>query len=328
MKILQTLLTSVAIATSLNAADAGEPYIAPYFNDKQAAMSFTFDDGFKGQVDNTLEIIDPLGIRGTFFVIPSRMDQNKGSINWAQAKAMQATGHEIGTHDAVKPRLHELTQDEVRQKVNGGADLIEQNTGVRSVSFAMPGGSKDTDEVMAVINEQHYFFRNPSYLPNVKRVAYGSEGKRKWEDEKTRKEIEGVIANGQWYIPVVHAIVKGYSPFKSKEEFKTHCEWVVSQEDVLWVAPMGEVGRYVFERDAAQLEIVEKSSDKLAFKLTHTLPDKVVFDHPLTVVIPVASVTSAEAMDANRNPVEASVKDGKVLINAKPNGEVIWVRWQ
>lgn len=327
MKSIRSLIFLTALTICANVFAAGDPYVAPYFNDKKGAYSITFDDGFKREVADALEIIDPLGVKATFFVIPSRMDNaQSGSIGWADAKAMQANGHEIGTHDAIKPKLHEIPQDEVRAKVSGGADAIEQNVGVRSVSFAMPGGSKDTPEVMEVVNEKHYFYRNPEYLPKAKRVAYGNAGNRQWDDQKTRKEIEQVMANGEWYIPVCHSIVKGYSPFKSKEEFKTHMEWVAAQDD-LWVAPMGTVGRYAFERDAAQLEVIAQTADSVVFRLSHTLEDKAVFNHPLTVVIPGTGATAATAINEAREPVEATIKDGKILVNALPNGEAYKVTW-
>ncbi|WP_309384603.1 polysaccharide deacetylase family protein [Cerasicoccus frondis] len=327
MKILHSFIAATIMASGLIAAQADEPYIAPYYNDRQAAFSFTFDDGFQGNVDNTLEIIDPLGIKGTFFVIPNRVGQNPVSINWKQVKQIQATGHEIGTHDAIKPRLHEIPIEQVREKVSGGSELIEMNTAVRSVSFAMPGGSKKTPEILEVIKEKHYFYRNREDLPNVVIAGYGSAGKRIWEDDKARKQIEQTIDNGGWYIPVVHAIVKGYSPFNSKEEFKTHCEWLLSKEDVLWIAPMGVVGRYVFERDAAKLTVTQQSANAITFTLTHSLGDKEIFNHPLTVVIPGTSATSAKAADASGNTLDASVSNEKILVNAMPDGQPITVTW-
>lgn len=325
---MKSIITFLMLLFCAGHLFAGQPYIAPYLNDRQAAFSFTFDDGFKGEVNDALAIIDPLGIKGTFFLIPSRVGTNPASIDWAQAKQMQATGHEIGTHDSIKPKLHEISTEEVREKVDGGADLIEQNTGVRSVSFALPGGSEGTPEVLAAIRERHNFIRGGKYLPNASTSGYGSAGRRKWDDQQTRQQIEQAIEQGQWYIPIVHSIVGGYSPFASKEEFQTHCEWLVSKQDVLWIAPLGEVGRYVLERDAAKLDIFEQQPGKLAFKLAHTLQDKAVFNYPLTVVIPDTGATSAEALDEDRNPVSASVQDGKILVNAVPNGKAVWVRWQ
>ncbi len=309
-------------------ANSSAPYIAPYYNDKQGAISFTFDDGFQHEVDDALEIIDPLGIKGTFFLIPTRVDTIPSqSIHWDQAKSMVEHGHELGTHDAIKPRLHEIPIEQVVQKINGGGRLIEQNTGQQSVSFAMPGGSKNNPEIEAIIYEQHYFFRKSEKLPNAIKAGYGSAGKRVWDDHKTRAQIEESVSQGKWFIPVIHSVVNGYSPFKSKEEFKAHCEWVVSKEHVIWIAPLGEVGRYVYERDAATLDVTSQTSNSLTFKLTHTLQDKAVFNHPLTVVIPETGAVSAKATDASGQSLETSVKDGKILVNALPNGQTVAVTW-
>jgi len=328
MKTLPIFAILITLLLGARAYAAGEPYIAPYLNDKKAAFSFTFDDGFKGQVANTLEIIDPLGIKGTFFVIPQRMDdQGSGSIQWDQAKALQANGHEIGTHGAVKPKLHEIPAQEMREKITGGAELITSNTGVRPVSYARPGGSKYTDEVLEEVRERHYFIRSAEHMPNMEQARYGNAGKRKWDDQKTRQKIEAAIEQGQWFVPTVHAIVAGYSPFDSKEAFKAHCEWLVSKEDVLWIAPMGEIGRYVFERDAAKLDVITTTANSLVFRLSTELEDKEVFNYPLTVVIPGVSAASVEAINEQREPVEATVAGDKILVNVIPNGEAYKVTW-
>lgn len=49
--------------------------IAKYADNRQAAISFTFDDGLKEQYSILFPKMKELGIKGTFCLIGSRMNQ-------------------------------------------------------------------------------------------------------------------------------------------------------------------------------------------------------------------------------------------------------------
>lgn len=326
--ILGIFVLFIAGVTPLTASEAR---IADYFGGRQAAFSFTFDDGFRQQVENTVEIIDPLGIKGTFFIIPLRMEdprQSGMSLTWERANELQANGHEIGTHNTVAIKLHEASRSQLEDLILDSARLIKDRTGIPPVSYARPGGSKFTPEALAIIRQDHYFIRSAEHLPNMQLMRYGSVGRRVWDDKKTRGQIESHIADGKWMVPVVHAIVSGYSPFKSKAEFREHCTWLAAQQDRLWIAPMGTVGRYVFQRDAATLDIVESTSGKCVFKVSHSLANKEVFNHPMTVIIPAPGAREAIGKDINGNEIPVTIRGDEILATVAPDGQPYGVFWR
>jgi len=307
------------------------PTIAKYLGDRKGAVSLTFDDGFRGQVANTCEIIDPLGIKGTFFLIPLYMDDPTKAPNivtWQRARELLAAGHEIGTHGSIKEKLHEADDARLDYLVNESWRLIHQHTGVAPVSYALPGGSRPTERVVATIREHHHSIRVPRLLSDGRVMGYGSTGRRQWDDEKTRQAILDHTGAGGWFVATIHAIVKGYSPFKSKDEFRDHCRWLTSQADTIWTAPLGTVGRYVRARDAATLRNMERGDTSIRFSLTCDLePAEVYRGVPLTVVIPAPGATEPRATSANGEALEATIRDGNILLDVLPNGAEMTVTW-
>ena len=309
-----------------------EPYIAMYKGGRSAAISFTFDDGFRSQVENAREIIEPLGIRGTLFLIPHFMDgetKRESTITFEEAEELLLYGHEVGTHGSIGAKLQDASKEEVRSNVNRGWGLLRDNLGVKPISYAAPGGSKVVKRFPDVVEEKHYFIRSEKYLPQSDWIAYGNTRSREWSDEKTRIKIEGLRENGGWGLGVIHAIVEGWAPFKSKDEFRTHCEWVKAQEDWLWIAPLSEVGRYAFEREAAKLEIISIEEGKLVFRVTHNLEPREIFNMPLTVVIPEVKAERVRALGRTHGEsLPSKSQEGRLLVEAPVDGREVIVLWE
>ncbi len=306
------------------------PYVAKYRGDRRGAFSFTCDDGFRDQVANTLEILDPLGIKATFFIIPFHMENprmNDNMITWDQVRALHAAGHEIGTHGAVREKLHEAGDERLDELINGSRRLIVERAGIEPVSYAAPGGSKVDERVAAVILERHAFIRKADDLPDATILGYGNTDRRRWSDEATRRRIEAIRDAGGWAVAVVHAIVHGWSPFKSKDEFRIHCEWLAAQGD-LWVAPLGTVGRYRGAQRAAELTVDELAAGRVRFRLTTAAQPAAVYAVPLTVVIPAAGARDVEAVAADGTALRTIVRDDAILVDTLPDGGEVTVTWR
>lgn len=328
-KTLLFFALPLALAACISAASADAPYIARYHGDAKAAFSYTFDDCFQHEVQDILSVIDPLGIRGTFLVMPWEMHKNPTNlISWADMRAMQARGHEIGTHAGGKPKLHEADDAEVSRVVNGGWEAIRENTGIAPVCFAYPGGSRSDDpRVQAIVAQRHPFVRGQ--IKGCSKVeGYGSvPGVREWTPEKAEARIQQAMAQGEWITAMVHAVINGYSPFKSVDEFRGHCEWLVKQGNDLWLAPMGEVGRYVGERDAARLQNIKTETGLCGFELVCDAKPESLYNFPLTVVIPASGAKSATAK-AGGKALPAVLRDGKILVDVPPGAGPVTVEWK
>lgn len=328
-KTLRVAALSLILAVCASSASAEAPYIARYRGDAKAAFSYTFDDCFQHEVQDILSVIDPLGLRGTFLVMPWEMSKNPTNlISWADMRAMQARGHEIGTHAGGNPKLHEAEDAEVSRVVNGGWEAIRDNTGTAPVCFAYPGGSRSDDpRVQAIVAQRHPFVRG-----QVKGCSpiegYGSvPGRREWTREKAEARIQQAMAQGEWITAMVHAVINGYSPFKSVDEFRGHCEWLVKQGNDLWLAPMGEVSRYVHEREAARLQNIRTGTGVCEFELVCDAQPDGLYNFPLTVVIPASGVRTASVQTAS-GVLPGTVRDGKILVDVPLSAGPVKVAWE
>jgi peptidoglycan/xylan/chitin deacetylase (PgdA/CDA1 family) len=71
--------------------------------DSGAFYALTFDDGAASDYEVTFPILCELGLRATFFVVPTQRWTRRGYVTWAQLREMVAVGMEIGnslTHPA------------------------------------------------------------------------------------------------------------------------------------------------------------------------------------------------------------------------------------
>ena len=117
-------------------------------NGARVALSITFDDARRSQIQRALPILDAHGVRGTFFVSFGAFE---GDIDaW---RAAVARGHEIGNHTVNHPcsgnfwfsRTHSLEDYSLAQmesEIVEANDRIEQLVGVRPRTFAYPCGQK------------------------------------------------------------------------------------------------------------------------------------------------------------------------------------------
>jgi peptidoglycan/xylan/chitin deacetylase (PgdA/CDA1 family) len=86
------LSSKVTSAQQMNTASFAWP------ESKQAALSLSFDDARMSQVDSGTSLLDQFGIKATFFVVPSDVEERIDG--WRQAVT---NGHEIGNHTLTHP---------------------------------------------------------------------------------------------------------------------------------------------------------------------------------------------------------------------------------
>ncbi len=80
--------------------------VATWFNFREAACSITFDDGTLDQYVLAYPELEKAGIKGTFFLAASLIENKiwddngtkREMMNWSQAAEIAASGHEIGSH--------------------------------------------------------------------------------------------------------------------------------------------------------------------------------------------------------------------------------------
>ena len=229
---------------------------------KKAAISLTFDDARFSQVDTGTALLDKYGVKATFFVVPSSVEQRLDG--WKKAVA---NGHEIGNHTMTHPctgnflwsrknALENYSINDIQNEITECNTRIKELLGVTAEVFAYPCGQKfvgrDTN--------------TKSYVPLISKMFILGRG---WRDEtlvdplfcdlsqvsgiemdgKNFDEILSLIEeakkNGQWLILAGHEMGEGGVQTTQLSMLKQLIEYIQNPSNQIWIAPAGTVAEYI-----------------------------------------------------------------------------------
>jgi peptidoglycan/xylan/chitin deacetylase (PgdA/CDA1 family) len=296
--------------------------IAKFKADREAAVSFTLDDGWEDNATLAVPLFDKHGIHATFFLVPGQIPEddapksthNYGKVPWSTWKKVAQSGHEIGNHTLHHPGLTKADDKTVETEINGAYERILEKVGVAPVSFAYPGNARD-DRVRKFVYAKHAVARETE-------TGYGGKD---FTTEKANALVDRTLKDKRWMVAMLHAIENGYAAFPSASVLDEHLKYVQSLKNRLWVDTFGNVGRYVKERDAAKLD-AKKSDTSVSFTLTTDLDAK-LFCVPLTIVIDAKGAASAEAKrDGAALPV--IVEADRIVLDVVPGPSPVTVTWR
>jgi peptidoglycan/xylan/chitin deacetylase (PgdA/CDA1 family) len=110
----------------------------------------TFDDGWLDGLTVAAPLLESLGVRGTFFVCPGlwgnhdlRMGEAGRVLTEEQARALAATGMDLGAHSLTHPDLRTLDDAALRVELVESKAAVEALTVRPCRSFAYPSGWHD-----------------------------------------------------------------------------------------------------------------------------------------------------------------------------------------
>ncbi len=150
------LLVTVMVAGCGEAASEA-PFVEPPRAEMvvppgETVVSLTFDDGFATHVRGA-DILDAHGLKGTFYVILSRLGR-EGYMSTDDLEALASAGHEIGAHTFTHRNLPELPVDEATRELCD-ARVALRELGFAAESFAYPFGAS-TPELQRIARECQY----------------------------------------------------------------------------------------------------------------------------------------------------------------------------
>lgn len=117
-------------------------------------FSLTFDDGSASDYTEAFPVLDELGLRATFFVVPTLVD-TPGFVTWGQLREMVAAGMEIGSHSMTHPFLHRLDAAGVRREFGDSKAVLEDRLGAPVRTASLPRGW-EPPEFETVLGELGY----------------------------------------------------------------------------------------------------------------------------------------------------------------------------
>jgi peptidoglycan-N-acetylglucosamine deacetylase len=230
--------------------------------DKRVAVSLTFDDARLSQIDRGLDLLDPSGVKVTFYVSPDNVE--KRLAGWKRAVA---SGHEIGNHTLTHPcsgnlawsaknPLENYTLEQISQQVDQADAEIQRLLGVRMVTFAYPCGQKFVGRGRG----------QKTYVPIIAGKFLVGRG---WYDDYTNDptfcdlaNAGGTVFDNMDYIEMVNLISKAAEqrrwiifvgheigergPFiTDATALAALCRYVKEPANGIWVDTVANIGKYI-----------------------------------------------------------------------------------
>lgn len=106
--------------------------------EKKLALSFDVAWG-SDNIDEILQILDKHGMKATFFLVGSWVDDNKELV-----EKIHKSGHEIGNHSNTHANTKELSEEAIVKEIETTSDKILEITGEKTTLYRPPFGEIDT----------------------------------------------------------------------------------------------------------------------------------------------------------------------------------------
>jgi peptidoglycan/xylan/chitin deacetylase (PgdA/CDA1 family) len=303
----------------------GQISVKFWAENKKSAFTFSFDDNCMSQYTYGAPLLDSFKFKGTFAVITDSMTDNLPGIarygTWNQFRSLSLEGHEIGSHSVTHPDLTKLvngdtsiertllyelyqSQKVINQKIPNQKCIVmvypnlaytvnvEEQT-AKFYAAGRTGGTFPVDGSLAGL--EYYRIVSNEALFNLPRNSPSDD-----LDELAAMEIyaDSCVKVGGWGLLELHEIV----PFSQipqlvaqGEWYPTSTEWLTSfcehikqnsDSNLVWVETMGNVTRYMRERQVFQWDILTQTNTQMTIHGYDTLDDQ-IYNYPLTVDIQV-----------------------------------------
>jgi peptidoglycan/xylan/chitin deacetylase (PgdA/CDA1 family) len=303
--------------------DTGAAAVAKYRDNKQAAASYTFDDGYDSST-RIAAIFENHGARASFYINPG----NVAASAWDTWRQLQAAGHEIGNHSmthTIDLGTATVTDQQLETEINDARRLLEQKLGARPMVFAFPWHSYSARS-LKIASQNHLAVRNPTIGDDSYHFVFFDQehGTTPAQDPlDANKELSDTVAAGGWFVAAGHGVDgDGWSPVTSRF-LDDHLTFAAQYADKLWIDTYISIARYRLCRKLLAAEVINSASDRITVRLTGA-GNPVLCTEALTVAIPLLEsprdMLRARLADGADLPL--SFAGGRMLVNLKPGEEV------
>ena len=296
-----------------------------YADDRQSAFSLTFDDGLLTHIENVGPILNQYGFKGTFYVLPPYLTESLPGIwrygTWPGFQSMAAEGHEIGSHtmnhdtltllpwgDISTPGtlLYELYQskDSIGLRISNSKP-ISLNYPYTIHSAAIDSAARlfyESGRTLGQVPNDSSLSEEDWFGLKAKVVSF-NEPRNSIEDDLDElysflEWTQNSINNHKWGMIIIHDVApfdqlqdlidQGVYEPVTNEWLTSLCDflWARSSNKDVWVETVGNITRYIKERDAAEYQIIWESDQLIEITLTDNLNDE-IFNYPLSAYIKV-----------------------------------------
>jgi peptidoglycan/xylan/chitin deacetylase (PgdA/CDA1 family) len=296
---------SMASITSLRSGFfINQPVVtaATWKDDMQGAISFTFDDGYRGAFEHGGEELEAAGLKGTFSIFTDTSTIYDGELaSTSLVREYKDKGHEIASHTTNHSNLGFLTAsgnvDSLTQVLSVSVELLNERFDQYTVTMAIPFGSYryETLEYIA----QHFYSARSSQFGFNLATPYDFFALRSWPILSTSQPafVDNLLSKAETYgsyLPLMYHDMTD-EPFDEDSLIYTYSRELFSEtvqnalDRDLWIDTYERIYKYIRERNALkifQLESgdMESQPGSFSFEADDGLVDS-IFNVKLTLKI-------------------------------------------
>jgi len=293
--------SAVTASPGLGGPDKGplEYQIAPWYRFKSAALSISFDDNYRSQVTHARPVLNQYNYKATYYIVTNRVGYG-WAPDWDTVNMLAQEGNEIGSHSKNHANFEILEQnplfaDSMMHEFRDSRDTINRHVPYKHCeTFAWPGGN--TGVASGEMSKKYYMAcrgsNNNFEFPDPLNF-FNLASQHIYHDtplETVNGYVDTVLNRKGWLIERWHGFrinndTNGYEPVPI-EIFSQHFSHVAWSGNELWVAPVGTVAKYLIEREASSLKLLDSTGLKVVFDLTNNLSDSLTeYNQPLSIKV-------------------------------------------
>lgn len=267
---------------SLNILPQNSYEVALWYQFKDCAITYTFDDNTPKQLTVALPIFDSLGFKATFYPVIN------WNPDWNGFKKAAKNGHEIACHTVSHPFLNQITAENEEKEYQQSINTINTQVGEAICqTLAYPYCVTGRIDIIkkyfigARICNGYIVPSTPSDFYNISSILVGSEGSIKTAVDLNNKINQTKTSKG-WCIFLLHGIDNdgGYSAISSSE-LRKHLIYVKQNDENFWVTTFANAIKYIKERNCIKIE-ENIIGDTISVNISDTL-DNNIYNVPITI---------------------------------------------
>lgn len=274
--------------------------VTSWKDDSQGAISFTFDDGYKGAFEHGGAELEAAGLKGTFYIFTDTSAIYDGELaSTSLVREYKDKGHEVGSHTANHANLGFLTEsgdvDSLSQVLSSSVELLNERFDQYTTSMSIPFGSFRY-ETLEYISQYFYTARSSQFGFNLA-TPYDFFALKSWPILSTTSPayVDNLLAIAETYgtyLPLMYHDMLD-EPFDegsliytySRELFRETVQDALNRE--LWIDTHERIYKYIRQRNALKIKNLESGEmdsqpGHLSFEADDGLVDS-IFNVELTL---------------------------------------------
>jgi hypothetical protein len=337
-KVNEMILAAILVTGNVGFSQTIEPpyEVGSWQGFRQAAISYTFDDGCSNQFAIAIPMFNEFDFKLTLFTVTN------WSPNWTALQNAAAEGHEIASHTVTHPSLSGMTIMQQTTELKNSQDIINSHiTSQKCVTLAypycVPGNQALIEQYYIAARHCQGYIEGatPANFYQISSLICGNLGSVKTAADFSQK-FENTLTSKGWCVFLIHGIDGdgGYSPLPSTT-LRESLEYLNARKDRFWVSTFGNVVRYIKERNTVSVTELSNQGTRITLKVTDTLDDT-IYNYPITIRRPLPQNWSSAYLLQNGLAVNACIVEvdstkyvmfdvvpdgGNVILSKSPYGD-------